>query len=469
MAVVPKPRKNSTTYYVATWYLGKAYWERSGTDKREAERLDQRRKREVEAGTFQPHVIVKRSRVSEYAKQWGDARETVTAQDERTHLRRFTELPDFGGLHIDDVRARHVIAALGKLKGTVSRKTLSNAFGVLRTMFRDAVIADLIAANPCVLPRDFFGDDEAEAREPYERHEAALLVRHDSIQWPVRVLNALCILGGLREGEACGRRWRDLDQKPGPLWALDVKTQYDGKPLKTRRPRVVPVHPELAELLEEWGRVGFVELMGRAPNPDDFIVPHVAKRGRRGYWTKSTYSKAFVAGCTGAGVRYRTLHATRHTMITLARRAGCNAEHLERVTHNAKGTMLDRYTHLDWEPLCEAVLAIGSLFGDFGARRSPRRFGTFPRDLGHADTRIGVPMLAESHDTAKRTRSTSPAPREEREPKTRATSNRRQSGSQSQRGGSVGIGGHSRAAHGPVGSDPPPPPAGANGPSEAAA
>jgi hypothetical protein len=35
------------------------------------------------------------------------------------------------------------------------------------------------------------------------------------------------------EGEACGRRWRDLDRNARPLASLHVATQYDGEPLKT--------------------------------------------------------------------------------------------------------------------------------------------------------------------------------------------------------------------------------------------
>jgi hypothetical protein len=31
---------------------------------------------------------------------------------------------------------------------------------------------------------------------------------------------------------------------------------------------------------------------------------------------------------------------------------------VERITHNAAGTIVDHYTHRDWELLCEAVLKI---------------------------------------------------------------------------------------------------------------
>ena len=41
---------------------------------------------------------------------------------------------------------------------------------------------------------------------------------------------ALMALGGLRLGEASGRRWRDLDTEAPILWALEVATQYQDRP-----------------------------------------------------------------------------------------------------------------------------------------------------------------------------------------------------------------------------------------------
>ena len=397
MAVVGKQRKSGITYYVATSFAKRVYWERSGTDKREAERLDARRRREVDAGTFQPSEVVRVSMVAEYVKQWGEARGNISAEDDRRNLARFMAIPEFSTLPLDDVRPRHIIGALTKLKGTVALKTLQNAYGTLRTMFRDAQIAELVGANPCVLPRGFFSGEDSKEREPYTRAEAAVLVSHHSIPWPIRVLNALCILAGLREGEACGRRWRDLDTETEPLWALEVGSQYGGRVLKTKRARVAPVHPELAVILGEWGADGYCKLMGSAPTPDDYIVPYATPRTRDGHHTRSTYYKAFVNGCRSAGIPNKSLHSMRHTMITLARRGGARKDILEQVTHNAKGDIVDRYTHRDWAELCEPVAAIGSLFD---ARQSPRRTSVIPEETPPAPTLGIVRMLGDSRNYA---------------------------------------------------------------------
>lgn len=400
MAVIGKKRKTSTTYYVVTWWNDKAWQERSGTDKREAERLDARRKREVADKTFLPAgartAPPPSSTVDQYAKAWGSERTNVSASDDRRNLGRFQKLAWFAGMALADVRPKHVIAALKELRGSVSEKSLRNAYGTLTTMCRDAVIAEVIAANPCVLPRNFFDGTAAKEREIYECGEVAVLLSHHAIPSPVRVLNALCLLGGLREGEACGRRWRDIDRSTVPLMALAVGTQYAGRALKTKKARVVPVHPELAIILQEWAVGDFAALMGRSPEPDDYIVPYLSARSTAGLYTRSIYYKAFVAGCTAAGVRARSLHSTRHTMVTMARRGGADRQILSKVTHNAKGEIIDRYNHPEWEPLCAAVLAIGSVFS---ARPSPRRIGENNERISGDFEGSETPMLTESHNT----------------------------------------------------------------------
>jgi len=56
MSVVARKRQRSITYYVTTYSEGLQHWERAGTDRREAQRLDARRKREVKNGTFVPNA-----------------------------------------------------------------------------------------------------------------------------------------------------------------------------------------------------------------------------------------------------------------------------------------------------------------------------------------------------------------------------------------------------------------------------
>jgi hypothetical protein len=165
---------------------------------------------------------------------------------------------------------------------------------------------------------------------------------------------ALAFFTGMREGEVCGIRWRDWDPSSTPLGALTVQGQYDRQPLKTDRPRIVPVHPALAWMLERWRATGFELIHCRRPRPDDPIVPNRAGETH----SKSSAYKQWRRACEAVGVSNRSLHSTRHTFITTCRRGGARKDYLERVTHNAAGDIVDTYTRFEWDPLCEAVLCL---------------------------------------------------------------------------------------------------------------
>jgi hypothetical protein len=139
-----------------------------------------------------------------------------------------------------------------------------------------------------------------------------------------------------------------------PLAALSVGTQYLDDPLKTKTPRVVPVHPTLTRVLAAWRQSGFQSFFGRSPSADDFIVPSRTGSCR----ARGTTLRNLQEDCAATAVTARRTHDTRHTFISLARRDGARKEVLERVTHNSCGDIVDHYTQFDWEPLCEAVACL---------------------------------------------------------------------------------------------------------------
>jgi hypothetical protein len=51
----------------------------------------------------------------------------------------------------------------------------------------------------------------------------------------------------------------------------------------------------------------------------------------------------------------RLLNALRRFMISAARSSGARGDVLERITHNARGAIIDVYTAWEWPALCEAV------------------------------------------------------------------------------------------------------------------
>jgi integrase len=228
-------------------------------------------------------------------------------------------------------------------------------------MFRDAVVDELIAANPCVLKR---GDlPKKKDKDPrwrpsavFTRLEVEQILWDGRIPYDRRVLYALLALAGVRFGEASALRWSSYNTTLEPLGQMLVASSWSTRrgierDTKAERPRLVPVHPVLAAILAEWRRSGWPAMRGRAPTENDLIIP-----SRRGANRGSNHSLVrFHEDLERIGIRGRRQHDLRRTFISLARADGARADVLEEVTHAKRGDIMNLYTELPWALLCQAV------------------------------------------------------------------------------------------------------------------
>lgn len=372
MAIVTRMRKNGPVYFVANKQSGSLIWERVGSDKREAERRDPAMKKEIAAGTYhgRPTGAVT---VAAYAESWLKARTTRTVSDDEDRYRIHVagRCPWFVKLKLADVRLVHTIRLATELKApyvnhrgqlvTLAPRSHANIFkSLLRPMFRDAMIAELI------MPRDVMKFPPkilcgvSLPREPYDAPHVTALTTDKRVPLHWRMFFTLLFYTGARVGEVSGLRFCDHDHEPKPLGCLLVDKQYEGRALKTsvivgQNARKVPVHPFLEAALAAWWATGFEQVYCRKPTATDFIVPRRldSNRNQNGH----TAYNGFVAALTRLGIPNRTMHATRNTFISFTRRAGAWEEVVERITHNAKGSVIDAYTTFHWVPLCQAVSA----------------------------------------------------------------------------------------------------------------
>ena len=204
-------------------------------------------------------------------------------------------------------------------------RTIRSVYGTLHTLFKDAVVDELIDVSPCVLkredlPKNKDKDPTWRAGAVFTREELQNLISHPGLPQDRRVLYALLGLSGIRFGEASALRWRHLDASQTPLSRLVVAVSYNTnnrteKSVKTEQPRLVPVHPPLAKLLAEWKLGGWATMIGRFPTPDDLIIParRGANRSRHHSLTK------FQEDCDYLQIRRRRQHDLRRTFISLAR------------------------------------------------------------------------------------------------------------------------------------------------------
>lgn len=366
MSIQSRKRKDGRiVHYITFGYNGSTVWELAGTDRRAAESLERRRVAEVADGTYSPEV-----KGAVTVARWFDYFWTVRKNRAAEYDRRAVELhvlsqDAFARLPLHEVRPLHIMRMVEAIRkvGAIGEKTLANTYGVVRQAFARAVFEERIATNPCTLPKGTirWKSSRKNARKPYTRAEAHALCFDARIPIDQRMWNALAFFSGGRMGEVCGRRWRDWIREAHPLTALSIHSQYEDQPLKTddeedTHPRMVPVHPELEALLWEWWEHGWEFVYRRPPTLEDWIVPNRLGTCRAKY----TAWESFQRGLNAVEIENRTVHATRHTFVSVARSRGARPDVLERVTHNASGAVpelavLDGYTHFEWEALCEAV------------------------------------------------------------------------------------------------------------------
>ncbi len=307
--------------------------------------------------------------VGRYKDKWLERRRARGLSDVKTDAGRLCHLtPEFWALPLAKVRPRHVRAEILRLKENcgsgpdqMAPRSVRHIYGTLHTMFRDAVADELIDTNPCVvptgeLPKKIDKDPTWRRSAIFTKNEVEAAISDERIPMDRRVVYALLFLAGLRFGEAAALRWRSYEATVRPLGRLSVVTSYSTrhrkeKAVKTEQPREVPVHATLAKVLAFWRLQGWAAMMGRAPNDDDLIIPSRLGKNRN----VNHALRRFHQDLERLGIRPRRQHDLRRTFITLARADGARKDVLEWVTHGPRGDIVDLYTTLPWELLCEAV------------------------------------------------------------------------------------------------------------------
>jgi integrase len=322
--------------------------------------------------------------VAGYSKPWLDKRERIGLdhKNDRQRMRDYV-LPKIGHLALDAVRPRHLAELFLELraKGHPAPRTLRTIYSIISALFRDAAIDGLIDQTPCILTEHQLGpivDKDPEQREEavFTRGEVQRLISDPRIDADRHMIYALGALAGLRHGESAGLRWYHYDAEKEPLGQLVIATSYDKGTTKTGVKRRVPVHPMLAAMLAAWRLGGWPAIFGRAPGPEDLIVPlppDPPKKQARpnpragGMRTAKDTGKRWDTDLEHLELRHRRGHDLRATFITLAEDDGADPNVIRRITHTAKGRdAYSGYSRTQWETLCREVAKLSITRAPFG-------------------------------------------------------------------------------------------------------
>lgn len=311
--------------------------------------------------------------VAGYAKPWLQERRDLGLDwtNDETRLRLHV-LPVIGHVPIANIHASHLVALVMGLRkaGGHGPRTIRNIYSVIAALLRDAELAGLIDRAPTKLTSYQLGpvhdvDPERRGDAVFTAPEVEQLISSPVVPPDRRVVYALGALAGLRHGEIAGLRWHRYETAREPLGMLVIATSYNKGRTKTGAVRRMPVHPELAAVLGRWWLAGWAQLIGRAPTPDDLIVPleHDApkKQARAnpragGMRNKNDSRKRWLLDLAELGLRHRRGHDLRATFITLAEEGGADPAIISRLTHTGVGRdAYAGYSRPQWETYCREV------------------------------------------------------------------------------------------------------------------
>lgn len=201
---------------------------------------------------------------------------------------------------------------------------------------------------------------ELETYSPEElRRLAGYIMEHPSYEG-IAIL--ITMMTGLRIGEVCGLKWRNVDPKektitvdctiarvyiPKTFGSTGEKKSYvrEGIPKTRSSNRCIPITAQLAKCLAKV----------RGIMPDNFYIAS----GTEKCTEPRTFRHHFNNLCTKAGVRIIKFHGLRHSFATNMIRGGADIASVSRILgHSDISTTLDIYTHASMDSKREAIKII---------------------------------------------------------------------------------------------------------------
>lgn len=300
------------------------------------------------------HAAGKPMKVEEWFTYWVDtiapARVRPRTLESYRSMIRLHILPRIGQRRLDQLMPEHLEAMYAELlAGGRSPATVLRVHRVLHRALKIAVQRERVARNVATLV-DPPKQRRAETPMPLDVDEcrkvlAAAEGRRNAARWTV----ALAL--GLRQSEALGLQWRDIDLDVGKLSVRRGLHRVDGRGLIFEEPktpksrRTVALPGPLTAALRKHRETQDLERMVAGTDWQDFDLVFAQPNGRP--LDKHSDYEAWTRLLADAGVRHIRLHDGRHTAATLLLTAGVHPRVvMELLGHSQMRTTTDIYSHV---------------------------------------------------------------------------------------------------------------------------
>lgn len=296
----------------------------------------------------------------------------------RNYRERYTRniQPVIGGMKLAEVKPLHCKMVLNHMDEAYAGSTIRQTFIAMGTMFKSALMNDLIAKHPMdgvryTKPIRAVNDIKFLTIAEQKKFLEAAKRSHNYGQY------ALILQTGLRTGEMIGLTWDAIDFERRTL-TVNKTLEYRhkqgywraGPPKTPQSYRTIPLTNKALEILEEIASKRneqkisetlsqTLEYIDRRTGQKESLVMKdlVFINWRTGEPAKnSSYDTHIYKLCDEAGIKRFCMHALRHTYATRAIESGMQPKQLQRLLgHASIKTTMDRYVHVTEDSLANAV------------------------------------------------------------------------------------------------------------------
>lgn len=304
---------------------------------------------------------VSRSSLGQYLIEWleGEHRHNIAHSTFKRYraLAIHHILPIIGEIQLRKVLAGDISAVLTKMRECgQSPRSQQQARALLSVALGEAENKGYIALNPVKkvrIPINRVKEIDPLGIEDVKR----LLETYKGTYMSARLHIAL--LCGLRQGEALGLRWQDVDLETGLIEVRNQVQKIDGElqltGLKTDRSRrcvaltsgsieSLTLHRELVENMKK--------ASGGTWQENDFVFPHLDGTAHPATLDYNAWKRCLRL----CGIKTRRLHDARHTAATLMYSQGVGIEVISRALgHSSSAITSKLYVHSAIKPQVEAA------------------------------------------------------------------------------------------------------------------